>query len=270
MKLPILRASRREWRNATSRLFSRLPVGLLAVGCLCLEGNVVRAQSEQANIGVRTQVIDGSVHPDRRHAAEGGHAKIYGVVAVSQVKSALKLVKPVDANAMLAILHRELSANGFRQCAKGSKPDILLTVSYGRGYLRNPYTRDQGALQHSVDGIPTQEITGDIQQLMDEKQAGFMAKSIKASYEKLFIRVTAFAYPSNPADKPKMLWKTIIVADDPDNRDLNSLAETMLKAGAPLFDKEVADKEIDLYKPLPNGRVDVGTPEVVPEPKKGS
>jgi len=243
-------------------------LSLIAVGCLSLDATVSRAQSEQANIGVRTKVIDGWLHPDGKHSADGGHSKVYAVLAVSEVKQEAKLVKPVDANAMLAILHRELSANGFKQCAKGSKPDILLTVSYGRGYVRNPYTKDQGAIQHAVDGIPTQEMAGDIQQIFDEVSPTFLAKSVKAAYEKLFIRVTAFAYPSNPTDKPKMLWKTIIVADDPANRDLNNLAEAMLKAGAPLFDKEVADKEIDLYKPLPIGHVDVGSPEVVPEPKK--
>ena len=243
-------------------------LGLLVAGCLSFGANIARAQSEQANIGVRTKVIDGWVHPDGKHSAEGGHSKVYGVLAVAEVKQEQKLVRPVDANAMLAILTRELSANGFKQCAKGSKPDILLTVSYGRGYVRNPYDRDLGAVQKGVGGIPEMTVVGDGAQLFDEMQAGYMAKQQKAQYEKLFIRVTAWAYPTNPTDKSKMLWKTIIVADDPDNRDLNSLAEAMLKAGAPLFDKEVADKEIDLYKPLPIGHVDVGSPEVVPEQKR--
>ena len=236
---------------------------LLATGGLAAGASLASAQTEQANIGVRTTVVDGWVHPKGKQSADGGHSKVYAVLAVAAVDQENKLVKPVDANAMLAILHRELAANGFKQVAKGDKPGVLLSVSYGRGYVRNPYDEGQGAIQRGVDGIPVITVIGDAKQLFEEAQAGYLAKQQKAQYEKLFIRVTAFAFPQEKDAKMKMLWKTIIVADDPDHRDLNALAETMLKVGAPLFDKEVADKEVDLYKPLPDGHVNVGTPEVV-------
>ena len=216
-------------------------LGLLVAGCLSFGANIARAQSEQANIGVRTKVIDGWVHPDGKHSAEGGHSKVYGVLAVAEVKQEQKLVRPVDANAMLAILTRELSANGFKQCAKGSKPDILLTVSYGRGYVRNPYDRDLGAVQKGVGGIPEMTVVGDGAQLFDEMQAGYMAKQQKAQYEKLFIRVTAWEYPTDPKSKPKMLWHTMVLVDDPDHRDLNRVAAEMLANAGHYFDKEIKE-----------------------------
>jgi hypothetical protein len=63
-----------------------------------------------------------------------------------------------------------------------------------------------------------------------------------------------------------MLWKTVMCVDDPDHRDLNAIAAKMLEAGAPFFDKVIQDREATIFKPLPDGRVNVGTPEVV-EPK---
>ena len=179
------------------------------------------------------------------------------------------------------MLH-ELAANGFRPYAKGQKPDILLTLSYGRGNLRNPYMSDTGDMgviggqsggdlgggagptsEGKGEGRPYNVVSGDARLLFDEVSPTYRAKLAKSEFEKLFLRVTAWSYPKSPTDKPKMLWKTIIVADDPDNRDLNAIAAEMLAAGAPLFDKETKDKEVDLYKPLPEGRVNVGTPEVV-------
>ena len=60
-----------------------------------------------------------------------------------------------------------------------------------------------------------------------------------------------------------MLWKTVMCVDDPDHRDLNTIAAEMLEAGAPYFDKVIRDPEATIFKPLPDGRVNVGTPEVL-------
>ena len=103
------------------------------------------------------------------------------------------------------------------------------------------------------------------QQLIDERTTGYQAKLQKASYEKLYIRITAWAYPTKNKTRAEMLWKTIMVVDDPDHRDLNAVAAKMLEAGAPFFDKEIKDPEADIFKPLPTGHVNVGTP-VVGEP----
>jgi hypothetical protein len=37
----------------------------------------------------------------------------------------------------------------------------------------------------------------------------------------------------------------------------------MLEAGSPYFDQEIKTEEVDVYKPLPDGHVNVGTAEVV-------
>ena len=42
----------------------------------------------------------------------------------------------------------------------------------------------------------------------------------------------------------------------------------MLAAGAPYFDKEIKEEEIDVYRPISEGRVEVGTPEVIGDPLK--
>jgi len=81
--------------------------------------------------------------------------------------------------------------------------------------------------------------------------------------EKLYIRVAAWQYPTDLKARAKILWKTIMVVDDPDNRDLNILASRMLEAGAPYFDRQTVEKEISVYQPLPEGQVNVGTPRVI-------
>ena len=273
---------------------------LLALG-LGWSVQPVSAQDNQLEVDVRSNVVDtthlwSSKRP--KMTGEGGHGKTYGVLTVDEVKSDRDLEKPVDEKYLANLLVQQLEANGFRQMTKGQRPDILLTVSYGRGELANPYIRDTGEVgaggsvpnagsSHGAIPIgnsgaeiaasggfgtsnaPTQTITGGMaQQLMDEKTPGYEAKLQKASFEKLYIRVTAWDYPNkqNYPDKrstPRMLWKTIMVVDDPDNRDLNIVAAKMLEAGAPYFDKQPKDREVEVYKPLPNTRVNVGEPEVV-------
>jgi hypothetical protein len=260
------------------------------------------AQDNQLEVDVRSSVID-TTHlwsKERpKMTGEGGHGRVYGILTVDEIKSDRDLEKPVDEKYLANLLVKELETNGFRQMVPGQRPDILLTVSYGRGELANPYIRDSGEvggvgsvpsagaghtaipignggseMAASTGGFtstnaPTQTITGGMaQQLMDEKIPGYEAKLQKASFEKLYIRVTAWDYPNkkNYPDKhspPRMLWKTIMVVDDPDNRDLNIVAAKMIEAGAPYFDKQPKDKEIEVFKPLPNTRVEVGVPEVV-------
>jgi len=249
-----------------------------------------RAQEEQLDVGVRSSVIDMTYlwsHQKPKMPGEGGHGKIYGILSVDEVKSNDRLVKPVDRSHLVSLFMDALDANGFKQFTKGQKPDILLTLSFGRGELANPYIRDQGEVggmgNPPAPGVgsenggsgsgpqaataPQLSITGGMAlQLYDEKTPGYEAKLQKASFEKLYLRVTAWAYPTANA-KPRMLWKSIMVVDDPDHRDLNAVAAKMLEAGAPYFDKQPKDKEIDVYKPLMETHVNVGPPEVV-EPKK--
>lgn len=264
---------------------------------------VVRAQGNELEVGVRTKIIDKEhiwTKTNKAAPGTGGHGKIYGILAVAEIKSPYELVRPVDESMILQTLSAEMNKNGFELYQPGQKPDILVTASYGRGELQNPYIRGAGetgadgragaflsdfavtskptapgvvGVGHTGisndSGATTSEITGAYsQQLLDEKAFGYEAKLQKASTEKLYIRVTAWAYPASPKAKTKMLWKTIMVVDDPDNRDLNDVAAKMLEAGAPLFDREVDEPEVSILKLLPDGRVNVGTPEVVPPKSK--
>ncbi len=233
------------------------------------------------DIGVRSAVLDKPEKPtgkpekltgksDMQQAGELG--KIYGILAIQPVHSEVKLVKPVDAGAIMDLLHHELNAHGFQRVGQGKHPEILLTVLYGRGYLVNPYMVDAGAETpggaSAVGGLdaPTNTITGMPTQLFKEKGTGFVAKAQKAQYEKLFIRVTAWRYPADPKAKLKQLWNTTITVDDPDHRDLNGVVAKMLEMGAPYFGKEITEPEIDIYAPVPEGHVNVGAPEVVETP----
>jgi hypothetical protein len=262
--------------------------------------HVAHAQVSELDVGVRTKITDKSniyAGKTKANPGTGAHSKLYGILSVAEVESEQELVKPVDESMILRVLSAEMNRNGFKLPAPGQKPDILITASYGRAELQNPYIRDggetagdnraggflgvaagtstsgasaSGPISGGVSndsGAATSVITGAFaQQLMDEKTNGYQAKLQKASYEKLFIRVTGWAYPSNPKAKAKMLWKTIMVVDDPDHRDLNAVAAKMLEAGAPFFDREIKDPEVDILKPLPTGHVEVGAPEVV-QPK---
>ncbi len=247
-----------------ARAFSLL---LIAAGLVSFSPAV---RAEDVDIGVRSNVIDKELQWAHKTASpeEGGHSKTFAILAVDEVKSEQRLVKPVDQQELFRLLFLQLEKNGFHKYAKGTKPDILLTLSYGRGEMKNPYLRnvDTGSLLPTISGGPVAVITGAFAtQLIDEKSPGFEANLQKAGFEKLFLRVTAWEYPKDPKTKPRMLWKTIIVADDPDHRDLNAIAAQMLEAGAPYFDKDLKDdkREINLYKPMPDGHVNVGTPEVV-------
>ena len=292
---------------------------LLAVG-LGLLALTARAQATDLEVGVRASVPDGKLtwHKDNT-VADGDHSMVYGILAIKLVENAESLVKPVFEKRVVSLLMDTLDENGFREFVPGEKPGILITVSYGRGEMSNPYIRDTGAVGGaasagspdsrpaiatdsqpagdavvpnangtlpslagggpaigaggqgaiSTDAAPlTQTVTGaSPMQLFDERSHGYEAKLQKAGYEKLFIRITAWEYPNGAKYRPHMLWKTIMVVDDPDHRDLNMVAAAMLAAGGPFFDKVSREHEVEVHKPLPDGRVKVGEP-VVREPFK--
>ncbi len=132
--------------------------------------------------------------------------------------------------------------------------------------LPNPFLGGASML-HDVQGdAPTVTLGQDaLKQMMAQKTAGMEAKIQKASYEKLFIEVKAWKYPTDSSEKPRVMWTTLMNVDDPDHRDLNGIFKEMLAAGAPYFDRAVDEAEVDVYKPLPEGNVKVGTAvEVAP------
>ena len=272
---------------------------LLATVCLASIASGLRAQEQQLEINVRTNVVDKSIiwAGKSPKPGEGGHSKVYGILSVQEIKAEMKLVRPVNEQAIMELLSMEMNRNGFKLYAPGTKPDIIITASYGRGEVTNPYIKGSGeqggsstlgdataaanapsALgytdgQHGNGGNDTGAtavtiLGGFATQLMDEKSPGFEAKLQKAAMEKLYLRVVAWEYPKDAKAKKKMLWKTTMVVDDPDHRDLNRIAAAMLEAGAPYFDKEIREREADIFKPLPNTKINVGNPEVVSTKEK--
>ena len=267
-----------------------LGLALLVTGCET-DSSSARIQAGQASeldIGVRTEVVD---KPESKLFGKAPptpeHSKLFGIIAVLMIRSDDKLVKPVDANLLAALATKELEARGFHRNPKGQKPDILISILYGRGMLRNPYLanagerygnsensgsnmvmeqerdQDPSAPQHVGGGATSVVSVTDPTQGLKEKSIGFEEKLQRASYEKLYLRVQAWRYPTDRKSKPKELWNTTILVDDPEHRDLNTIAGEMFAAGAPYFDKEIKDEEVYVTRPLPDGRVQVGTPEVV-------
>jgi hypothetical protein len=98
---------------------------------------------------------------------------------------------------------------------------------------------------------------------MRQREAGYEAKVQAAQQEKLFIRVTAWKYPEIPKEKPAELWKTTMVVDDPDHRDLNQITRQMLAAGADYFDRTIKDGEVRVNSATPPGRVILGPTKIL-------
>lgn len=211
------------------------------------------------NIDVRSEVDQRwhGVHKDG--AIE--HGKIYALAAINEVPSAEKLVKPVRKARLVELLRAELAARGFTEITAGQRPDVVLTVLYGRGWLRNPYLK--GAMLDEVsDSVPTSTILLPDQALR-QREFGFESKVQDAQQEKLFIRVTAWKYPETPQEKPADLWKTTMVVDDPANRDMNLVLREMLAAGGAYFDRQIDAEEIRINSGTPEGRVILGPMKII-------
>ncbi len=158
----------------------------------------------------------------------------------------MKLIKPVDALAMVRELKRQLQKQGFREAGPDDTPDLVLTVIYARGYVPNPYINPDltpgsdprlkqrvGLSDDDPLAFPTHEVF-----------VGLEAKAAALSAEKLVIRVRAWKYPPPPDAKQELelAWMTTMYADDPDNRDLNVIMPQMLATGAPYFNQHL-DRE---------------------------
>ena len=147
-------------------------------------------------------------------------------------------------------------------------PDVILTVIYGRGFLENPYLK--GIMVDYSSDPPVETLDGlDTEQIIKERDSTYEEHLQNAQYEKLFVRVSAWAYPGKPPPKPKhvkpyLLWKTTVLIDDPINRDLNQYVEKMLEAAAPYFDHKTPDLEAFSSTTVPEGHVTVGDAKVVP------
>ena len=206
------------------------------------------------DIGVRSSV-DERWHGFHKDGAIE-HGKIYALVAIKESPSAQKLVAPVDEAQLVQLLRTELNQRGFTEVtAPTQKPDVVLTVLYGRGFLRNPYLKGT-ILDEDSDIVPVATIILP-DQAMRQREPGYEAKLQAAQQEKLFIRVTAWKYPETKGEKPAEQWKTTMVVDDPAHRDLNGVAREMLVAGAGYFDRQIKEEEVKINSGVPQGKVTI-------------
>lgn len=224
------------------------------------------AQETKVRIAVRSEV-------DRPFQGWGKaplkeHGKVYYIMSIKlgdPGKGTVRpMVRPVDEALLRKVLVAQLARQGFRPMAGNEKPDILLTVIYGRGFLENPYMEGGVVDENGVINISA----ADANQHVEKARSGlYQAKLQNARLEKLFIRVTAWAYP-DPAQgrqKPKELWKTTVLIDEPAHRDLNQFIEKMLAAAAGYFDHPTKEEEAFVDTPLPVGYVRLGDTKVVPD-----
>jgi hypothetical protein len=211
------------------------------------------------DIGVRSTVEAKWV--GGRKFAPVVHGKIYLLAAATEGPSAEKIIKPVDRAALAAQLRQELSRHGFREITAREIPDVVLTVTYGRGYLRNPYLAD-AMLDEVTTGVPTATITSP-QQAMRQREFNAEEKLQRAQFEKLFVAVTAWQYPAGPGAKPNQLWRTVMVVDNPAGRDLNLALPAMLAAGAGWFGRDSKEGEVTVQSTMPSGTVKLGPLEVL-------
>src|SRR6185369_7042966 len=96
--------------------------GLVLAACLGGMAGVARAQVNDLDVGVRSEIADkpfGKSDPK----AQPVHGKVYAIFSVQMIPSQDKLVKPVDATRLAGLLVRELDKHGYVRMLKGQKPD---------------------------------------------------------------------------------------------------------------------------------------------------
>jgi hypothetical protein len=263
-------------RFAGARAFVRVPrapsilmrcLALLLGGCPLLGVTAAAADNgDEFQINVRSSVERAYTTFSKEPYHE--HGKSYAIIGFDQVKNDAPLAKPVNRLQLYNELQKILSAYGFHEPAAGINPEIVLTVLYGRSWMRNPYL--DGVVESppgDFGGVPT--YTASVDQMIREKTTpGYADKVISANAEKLFIAVTAWQFPKTAKEKPRQLWRTVMLTDDPD-RDLNLAAEKLLAAGAAYFDHPIEKEEISISSTVAQGHVEVGTPTVVEPGKPG-
>jgi len=195
--------------------------------------------------------------------AKTAHDRLYGLASVSEVPSAAKLVAPVDRGALANHLRRAMAAHGFREISAGERPGIVLTVTCGRGFLRNPYLAE-AMVNDMAEGVTVATITSP-KQAMRQREFAAEAKRQKAQFEKRYIAVTAWQYPPSPGEKPNQIWRTVMVVDNPDNRDLNLAMPAKLAAGVGYFDRDIKEGEVTINSTMSAGTVTLGPLNLIEE-----
>ncbi|MEO7598500.1 MAG: hypothetical protein ABIV50_06180, partial [Opitutus sp.] len=161
-------------------------------------------------------------------------------------------------------IEEELGRNGFKQSGDNVTPDILLTVLYGRGYLKNPYADNNTDAISS--GVKSVTLTTPEQVAM-HLQLGYEEKLQHGEAEKLFLAVRAWQYPKQRGEKPKALWQCSMLLDNPEANDLNDVAAAMLQSGVRHFDKDLDRGGIIVTSDRPAGRVILAPLKVLEDEK---
>lgn len=243
------------------------PVRLALASALCCVAAAVPAAVRPSDEGVPLDIdVRSSVDQRWQGFRKGGaiaHGKRYLLASVKAAAGAAPLIRPVNEGELLRLLRSELARHDFREITKEQTPEIVLTVNYGRGFLRNPHLED-AMLDDATTGVPTATITSPKQAM---RQRGFNAEARlqKAQFEKLYLAVTAWKYPEARGEKPHFFWRTVMAVGNPDGRDLNLALPAMLAAGAGYFDREIKDPEVTINSTLPTGTVKLGPLDVIEE-----
>ncbi|MDB6095340.1 MAG: hypothetical protein JWM32_2902 [Verrucomicrobia bacterium] len=229
----------------------------------------MEVEDEDYEIGVRSGIDDAEKHHrdhDRSYSNDmTRRARRYQLASAKQLDGEERLWRTVDARDMAAEVKKQLDSQGFHEVQKGEKPELIVTVFYGRTYLNNPYTDTMW------DKIINNLSDSDVVSVWPSHQSyhRLEERRQKAALEKLVIMVIGWQYPPppDPKKKPKMLWRTTMYVGAPDFRDLGKLYQKMLASGAPYFDEHVErESEVIIDPHLPEGNVRIGTPEVVSYP----
>ena len=192
------------------------------------------------------------------------HGKMYYLISLRAQPSEAKLKRPIDESALSNELKRALSAQGFREISGSDKPEILLSVVYGRGLLKNPYL-------DIIDEISPEGPVATVSSPADgfaRHQIGFEAKLQNAQNEKLFVTVRAVKYPETPKAPAVRLWQTTMILDEPDNHDLNEDAREMFLIGASQFDRDLPKEGMIISTDDPKGKVILRPLKVLKEDEK--
>ncbi|MCW5548082.1 MAG: hypothetical protein KIT44_03885 [Opitutaceae bacterium] len=190
------------------------------------------------------------------------HGKFYHIAAITLVPSNPPLLRPVDEAAVLAILREELAKRGFTEAAGDTPPEIILTLIYGRGWLRNPYLDD---VMIAESTSPPTVISHGMHTNLARQRTSFRheSKLQAAQAEKLFLSVSAWANPHTQPAEPKrkkrsgirLYWRTTMLVDEPAQRDFNVFVRDMLAAGSAYFDREIDAEEVSIRTDMPTGHV---------------
>lgn len=246
--------------------FSRYPI---QAAILVVTLGAARAQQNPDLMAISVRSGIDSAEKDRRdhdpaHAQDSQRARLFLLAHVQEEKGARQLVKLVDAKVLAEIVTHRLEAQGFQAVQPNQKPEIIITVKYGRGFLPNPYS------DSDRDKQLTNLSNSDSLQIWPthDKYVGLEEKRQRARHEKLIIQVRAWKYPPPPDPKQKelLLWMTTVYVSDPNHTDLNEFADKMLVVAAPYFDRHIGrEHEVVVVTPR-HEHVNVGAPSVVEPP----